>query len=357
MEYRYASSLARREPPSKAQDADRVTEIVAHRHEDPQRVGLAALSPVRIERLSFGERGRFEPGGPGNPEADRIEARRSLDVLFADDVPLLLVSGATTRECPADHLIIDHSPTQARAPDHGCAADPAAGASAWRLRIPKAELFSRLPQAQRLIGVALPCTDGAGFVLKHVLAATLGWHRGLDGETQYHLSQQILQLLGFVLQRADCSLRTDRSTVRNAHLRRIENYILENLSLPDLNADRIAGACGISKRYVHELFSDTGTSVAAWIRDQRLTRARIQLADRRETRPIATLAYDLGFHSQAQFSRTFKARFKITPRAYRNSIRALDERDAESASATRYNPAASIQTLQEEHPHGGRLRI
>ena len=54
-------------------------------------------------------------------------------------------------------------------------------------------------------------------------------------------------------------------------LSRIRAYIRTNLSRPALDPASIADAHGISKRYLHALFATTGTSVGAFIREERLT--------------------------------------------------------------------------------------
>ena len=74
----------------------------------------------------------------------------------------------------------------------------------------------------------------------------------------------------------------------------------------------IAESCGISKRYLHDLFKDVNGTVSQQIRDQRLIAARDRLQASRDL-PISEVAYRFNFADQAQFSRLFKAKFKITP--------------------------------------------
>ena len=106
------------------------------------------------------------------------------------------------------------------------------------------------------------------------------------------------------------------SAARAAHLRRAQEFVLRNLSHPDLSPGMVADACGISKRYLHELFADVNCTVAQNIREQRLIAAR-DLLQMPNPGPMSDIAYRFGFSDQAQFSRLFKAMFGQTPSGYR----------------------------------------
>ncbi len=77
-------------------------------------------------------------------------------------------------------------------------------------------------------------------------------------------------------------------------------------------------ACGISKRYLHDLFKDVNGTVSQQIRDQRLVAARDRLQASRDL-SISEVAYRFGFADQAQFSRLFKAKFGMTPSEFQRS--------------------------------------
>ncbi len=106
------------------------------------------------------------------------------------------------------------------------------------------------------------------------------------------------------------------SAVRAAHLRRAQEIVLRNLANPDLSPGMVAASCGISKRYLHEVFADENCTVAQFIREQRLIAAR-DLLQMPNPGPISDVAYRFGFSDQAQFSRLFKAMFGQTPSGYR----------------------------------------
>ena len=133
------------------------------------------------------------------------------------------------------------------------------------------------------------------------------------------LGRQLIELLALAIDRSSEMADGAQSAVRTAHLKRAEEVIRRNLSNPDLSPDLVAEACGISKRYLHEIFADGNATVSQLIREQRLIAARNLLA-MSNPGPMSDIAYRFGFSDQAQFSRLFKAMFGQTPSGYRASL-------------------------------------
>lgn len=97
-------------------------------------------------------------------------------------------------------------------------------------------------------------------------------------------------------------------------------YIERNLADPDLDITAIARALGFSKRTLHQLFADDVTTVGRIIWERRLERCRRELADPACTgESITEIAHRWGFSDSQHFSRSFKARFNMSPRTYRQS--------------------------------------
>lgn len=131
------------------------------------------------------------------------------------------------------------------------------------------------------------------------------------------LGRHLIELLALSLDRsADGGAA---SAVRAAHLRRARQIVQRNLANPDLSPGMVADACGISKRYLHEVFADENCTVAQFIREQRLIAAR-DLLQMPNPGPMSDVAYRFGFSDQAQFSRLFKAMFGQTPSGYRAMV-------------------------------------
>lgn len=109
-----------------------------------------------------------------------------------------------------------------------------------------------------------------------------------------------------------------RSSVSDKRMADIRNYISQNLANSSLDAAMVARGCGISPRYLSHLLSKNQSSLLDLVWDRRLTTAQGWLKDvRMKQYSIAEIAYLVGFKSSSHFSRTFKARFLVTPRELR----------------------------------------
>ena len=98
---------------------------------------------------------------------------------------------------------------------------------------------------------------------------------------------------------------SDESTLAAAHA-----HIAAHLH-EDLSASRIAAAIGYSERHLSRLFAASGQSVPQAVLAARLDAARRALTHSRS--PLAEIAAQHGFASQAHFSRSYRARFGTTP--------------------------------------------
>ncbi|NKX54809.1 helix-turn-helix domain-containing protein [Arthrobacter mobilis] len=107
------------------------------------------------------------------------------------------------------------------------------------------------------------------------------------------------------------------------HLAAAQAFITARLADPRLSAGRIAAAVGISERHLSRVFAEAGSSVPRAILDARLEAARRQLLSPTGARvPLGGLAAQLGFASQAHFSRSYKEKFGLSPLQDRKSAAA-----------------------------------
>ncbi|MCJ2070448.1 helix-turn-helix domain-containing protein [Methylobacterium sp. J-030] len=111
-----------------------------------------------------------------------------------------------------------------------------------------------------------------------------------------------------------------------------EGVILGLMGRADLTPERIAAALRISRTSLYRLFAPCG-GVMGYVYEQRLLAMRAALADPVEPRTITQLADDHGFVSLPHFSRSFRARFDVTPRAWR--AHALAQAKSEGQDAPR----------------------
>lgn len=141
-----------------------------------------------------------------------------------------------------------------------------------------------------------------------------------EGRAASVLGRQMVEVLAIALDEAAGEDQQVKTAVRAGHLRRAEQIIRRNFPNSALSPDLVADACGISKRYLHELFSDTNQTVSQFIREERLIAARDTIASS-PSLGMAEIAYRFGFSDQAQFSRLFRAMFGKTPTDWRREAR------------------------------------
>jgi len=106
--------------------------------------------------------------------------------------------------------------------------------------------------------------------------------------------------------------------VDNDAIAQLIAYIMNNLDNPDLYVPTLVRQSGISRSTLYSLFvKHTGLSLAAFIRRQRLLRAKTLLAT--TDKKIQTVANLCGFSSARNLRRALKQDTTLTPRAYQAS--------------------------------------
>jgi DNA-binding response OmpR family regulator len=120
-----------------------------------------------------------------------------------------------------------------------------------------------------------------------------------------------------------------------------KKILLHNLaSLPEMAA--LANKLGTSEKKLNAAFrKHCGLSPAIWLREERMNIARKMLANTQT--PINDLAMDIGFVYAQSFSTAFRKRFKMTPRAFRES---LLKQELSVSTYERFNGPPSSESLQ-----------
>ncbi|MBO9380466.1 helix-turn-helix domain-containing protein [Sphingomonas histidinilytica] len=99
---------------------------------------------------------------------------------------------------------------------------------------------------------------------------------------------------------------------------RLKRSMRARLDDPDLDPRTIADAVGISKRHLHGLFAQAGTTFGALLIEMRLERAANMLRDGRFSGyRAADVAWTCGFANASHFARRFRAKYGETPVRYR----------------------------------------
>lgn len=159
----------------------------------------------------------------------------------------------------------------------------------------------------------------AGFVTR--LTADTSAYRPSDGP---RLGTVLIDLLCGLFAHAGDDYCPVPETHRRTLTLRIQAFIQQHLRNRQLTPRAVAAAHHISVSYLHRLFQEQGATVSAWIRRQRLERARRDLADPTlRATPIHLIAARWGFSRGADFSRAFRTAYGIPPKDYRHEAFAL----------------------------------
>ena len=112
--------------------------------------------------------------------------------------------------------------------------------------------------------------------------------------------------------------RTGPLALRQARLATIRADVLANQSQPQLSARTIAQRHGVSDRYIHLLFEETGQTFGQFVQEHRLKRAVALLTNpAHDDMRISDIALSVGFVEHSTFNRALRRRFGDTPRGIR----------------------------------------
>jgi AraC-like DNA-binding protein len=136
------------------------------------------------------------------------------------------------------------------------------------------------------------------------------------------ISDHLIELLAFALEPVKEGLVKASSAIREARLTAIRADILANLSKVRLSAKTVARRHGVTDRYVHLLFEETGETFSRFVTEERLKQAYQLLTNpSRAAMRISDIAGEVGFSELSTFNRAFRRRFGDTPSAVRQSKR------------------------------------
>jgi AraC family transcriptional regulator len=136
-------------------------------------------------------------------------------------------------------------------------------------------------------------------------------------------------------------------------MHRVLGYIDQHLDTT-LGLDTLAGVANFSAFHFHRLFTAwMGETLCEFVRRRRLEVAAQRLAAQPRL-PVTEIALAVGFGSTEAFSRAFKARFRVTPTAWRraqvsNRDQADRKRD-QAPEAARRNDESMKVTIVDRKP-------
>jgi AraC-like DNA-binding protein len=307
-------------------DRTRATDVTTDHTADFQAdLHLMELGPVTAWRTSF-------------PSAHLRRTARSvrradpelyhLTLLLDGGLALVHDAGETVSVGPRELLVDDNSrPCEVHAKGAGSPADGGPGlVTGVGVDFPKALLPGRPGQVEKLLGRGLSVQEGTGALLADFLV-------GLDRQAE-HLRTSDAPRLGTVLldlvsalfaHTLDTEAALPQETRNEVLARQVRTFIRRNLHDPELTPGMVASAHHISLSHLHRVFTQQsqGETVAAWIRAERLERARHDLADPAlRALPIHVVAARWGIPRASDFTRAFRTAYGISPSEHRSRAKA-----------------------------------
>jgi acetamidase/formamidase/AraC-like DNA-binding protein len=212
-------------------------------------------------------------------------------------------------------------------------------------------LHSRRASAPAIADVQIVGPGGFGDVFARMMEQVARNLETLSDAEWLAIAQSLADLLPtFTRQLAEPTADLNSGTAtKAATLHRLCQTIERRLDDADLTPAKVAQAEGISERYLQKLFEGTGSSFTHYLRERRLQRTWADLSNPSEAHhSISEIAFRAGFNDSAHFSRTFRHRFGLSPREFRQN-----EAERLTASATaagqRGWPQEALAQLRSQH--------
>ena len=163
----------------------------------------------------------------------------------------------------------------------------------------------------KMAACKLSARTGTGRIAYNFVHAAFTEAARLSPNNAVGVADSLVDLLLLPLREADAMF--DRVGPEAMYIR-AQFFIREHLRDPDLCIDQISAALGCTKRYLHMLFSDRGTTISDYIRHTRLQNCRQEL-ETQVGKSVTDVAFSWGFSSSSHFSRVFREYFGVVPSA------------------------------------------
>jgi AraC-like DNA-binding protein/mannose-6-phosphate isomerase-like protein (cupin superfamily) len=175
--------------------------------------------------------------------------------------------------------------------------------------VPKDLLQERGFRLQRMAACKLSARTGTGRIAYDFVHTAFDEAAKLSPNSAVGVADSLIDLLLLPLREADTMF--DRVGPEAMYVR-AQFFIRDHLRDPDLCIDQISAELGCSKRYLHMLFSERGTTVSDYIWRARLQNCRQEL-EAHAGKTITDVAFSWGFSSSSHFSRVFRKYFGVVP--------------------------------------------
>ena len=177
--------------------------------------------------------------------------------------------------------------------------------------VPKELLQERGFRLAKMTACKLSARTGTGRIAYDFVHAAFDEAAKLSPNNAIGVADSLIDLLLLPLREPDAMFD---GVGPEAMYLRAQLFIREHLRDPDLCIDQISAALSCTKRYLHMLFSERGTTISDYIRRARLQHCRQEL-ETQAGKTITDVAFSWGFSSSSHFSRVFRKQFGVVPSA------------------------------------------
>jgi AraC-like DNA-binding protein len=190
------------------------------------------------------------------------------------------------------------------------------------LLVPREVVPMPADKIRTLITTRMSGRAGVGALVLHHLVGLVRHAHEYSPADAARLATITVDLLTTLLARElNAEHRLPVETREVALLAGIRRFIQQHLADPGLAPQTVAAAHHISTRTLHRLFDDQDTSVSQFIRGCRLERCRHDLLDpASSSETIHMIATRWGFLDKSHFSRTFRAKYGMSPQRCRQQV-------------------------------------
>jgi len=184
------------------------------------------------------------------------------------------------------------------------------------IRIPQTMLYPRLLNLQMLPMGTLTGRAAVNRIFSGLLHSIVD---NLEELTDEHIRPIEVALSEFVISSlAESSAMSCFDVAGASNFHRISQAIELQLGDGDLTLHQVADQQRVSARYIQKLFQQAGMSFSQYLRQRRLEHCHADLASATHRNlSISDICFRWGFNDAAHFSRSFRADYGMTPRAFR----------------------------------------
>jgi len=184
------------------------------------------------------------------------------------------------------------------------------------IRIPQTMLYPLLINLQVLPMGTLTGRVAVNRIFANLLHSIVD---DLEELTDDHIRPIEVALSEFVVSSlAESSAMSCFDAAGASNFHRISQAIELQLGDGDLTLHQIADQLRVSARYIQKLFQQAGMSFSQYLRQRRLEHCYADLGSpAHRNLSISDICFRWGFNDAAHFSRSFRADYGMTPRAYR----------------------------------------